>query len=334
MKSLRTLLLSAVLVMGLTPVAQAAESIVRSVDSFDFLVDYSGSMMMTSPAAQAPKIDVAKQVLTKVNDAIPDLGYTASLHTFAPAATLLPNAAWNQSAMDQKLASLRDDLAIFGRLTPMGNGLSALAPEYSGMARPTAVIITSDGLSNRGIDPVAEAAALYQSQPGLCFHIISLAEAGSEGQATLDKIAALNNCTVMANAADLLNSQQAVDQFVADVFYDTVGEEAIILHGVNFAFDSYALDNKAIGILNEVASILKTRSGVNVTLEGWTDSIGSDAYNKGLSQRRADAVKNYLVKQGVPAQTLTATGMGKSFKYDNATEEGRYLNRRVELIFN
>ncbi|MCH5276892.1 MAG: OmpA family protein [Desulfovibrionaceae bacterium] len=334
MKSLRTLLLSAVLVMGLTPVAHAAESIVRSVDSFDFLVDYSGSMMMKSPAVKAPKIDVAKQALTKVNNAIPDLGYMASLHTFAPASTLLPNAAWNQGAMNQSLASLRDNLAVFGRLTPMGNGLSTLAPEYAAMARPTAVIIASDGLSNRGVDPVAEAAAIYQSQPGLCFHIISVAEAGSEGQATLDKIAALNNCTVMVNAVDLLNSQQAVDQFVADVFYDTVEEEAIILHGVNFAFDSYALDSKAIGILDEVASILKTRSGVNVTLEGWTDSIGTDAYNKGLSQRRADAVKKYLVKQGVPAQTITTKGMGKSFKYDNATEEGRYLNRRVELIFN
>ena len=334
MKSLRTLLLSAVLVMGLTPVAHAAESIVRSVDSFDFLVDYSGSMMMKSPTLKAPKIDVAKQVLTKVNNAIPDLGYMASLHTFAPAATLLPGAAWNQSVMDQSLASLRDDLAIFGRLTPMGNGLAARAPHPPALARPTAVIIASDGMSNRGVDPVAEAAAIYQSQPGLCFHIVSLAEAGSEGEATLNKIAALNNCTVMVNAADLLTSQQAVDQFVADVFYDTVVEEAIILHGVNFAFDSYALDSKAMGILNEVASILKSRPGVTVTLEGWTDSIGTDAYNKGLSQRRADAVKNYLIKQGIPAQNLLAVGMGKSFKYDNSTAEGRYLNRRVELIFN
>ena len=73
---------------------------------------------------------------------------------------------------------------------------------------------------------------------------------------------------------------------------------------------------------------------MTVTLEGWTDSIGTDAYNKGLSQRRADAVKNYLIKQGIPAQNLLAVGMGKSFKYDNSTAEGRYLNRRVELIFN
>ena len=59
-----------------------------------------------------------------------------------------------------------------------------------------------------------------------------------------------------------------------------------------------------------------------------------ELYYKVLSQNRANAVKNYLVEQGVPASKLTAVGMGKSFKYDNATEEGRYLNRRVEFIFN
>lgn len=333
MKSLRTMLLSAILVMGLTPVAQAAESIVRTVDSFDFLVDYSGSMMMKSPTLKANKLDVAKQVMSKVNNAIPDLGYMGALHTFAPATTVLPSAAWNKGAMDQAIASLRDDLAVFGRLTPMGNGLATLAGDYAAMARPTAVIMVSDGENNRGIDPVAEAAAIYQNQPGLCFHIISLADT-KEGQEVLNQIAGLNNCTVMANAADLLASQQATDQFVADVFYTTVMEEAIILRGVNFAFDSYALDNKAMGILNEVAAILKAKPGIKVTLEGWTDSIGTDAYNKVLSQRRADAVKDYLVRQGVNPFDLLTAGMGKSFKYDNSNPEGRYLNRRVELIFN
>ena len=90
---------------------------------------------------------------------------------------------------------------------------------------------------------------------------------------------------------------------------------------------------KAQGILDEAAAVLKEKN-VRVTLEGWTDSVGTDAYNKVLSQNRANAVKAYLVEQGVPASKLSAIGMGKSFKYDNATEEGRYLNRRVELLFN
>ena len=217
-------------------------------------------------------------------------------------------------------------------LTPMGAGLPALSGEFSKMARPGAVVIASDGASNTGIDPVAEAAAIYQAQPGLCFHIVSFADT-KEGQAILDQIAGLKDCSVSAKGSDLLADQKALNQFVADVFYGEGVEDALILHGVNFAFNSYALDEKAQGVLDEAAAVLKAKK-VNFTLEGWTDYIGSDAYNKKLSQNRANAVKDYLVKQGVPAASINAVGMGKSFKYDNATEEGRYLNRRVEFIFN
>jgi OOP family OmpA-OmpF porin len=194
------------------------------------------------------------------------------------------------------------------------------------------VVIASDGASNTGIDPVAEAVAIYQAQPGLCFHVVSFADT-EEGQATLDKIAGLKDCSVSVKGSDLLADQKALNQFVADVFYGEGVEDALVLHGVNFAFNSYALDAKAQGVLDEAAAVLKDKK-VNITLEGWTDSIGSDAYNKKLSQNRANAVKAYLVEQGVSAASINAVGMGKSFKFDNATEEGRYLNRRVEFIFN
>lgn len=332
MKVLRILLLAAFVMLGVTNVAQAEEAMVRKVDSFDLLMDYSGSMMMTNQALKEVKISLAKDVLTKVNAAIPDLGYDASLHSFAPTGRVIANGSWNRDAMAKGIASFRNDLEVFGRLTPMGDGLMALGGDYAQMKTPTAVVIASDGASNRGIDPVAEARALYQSNPNLCFHVISLADT-PEGEATLKNIAALKDCSVMVNAADMLADQAVVDQFVRDVFYTTAIEDAIILRGVNFAFDSYALDTNAKNLLSEVAVILKAENSANVLLEGWTDSKGTDAYNAVLSQRRADSVKDYLTKQGVSASSLRAVGMGKSFKYDNATKDGAYLNRRVELIF-
>ena len=328
---IRTSLLTLALVMGLAGASQAAD-LVRKVDSFDLVVDQSGSMMMKMEGSKMTKAAGAKQVLTSVVEALPDLGYQSSTHTVAPAGTVTAFNFFNRALMKDGLASLKTEGQIFGKLTPMGDGFNVLAPEYANMARPTAVVLASDGASNVGVDPVAEVAAIYQANPGLCFHVVSFADT-KEGQTVLDKIAGLKDCSVSVKGADLLADQKALNQFVADVFYTEGVEDALVLHGVNFAFNSYALDAKAQGVLDEAAAVLKGKK-VNVVLEGWTDSIGSDAYNKKLSQNRANAVKNYLVEQGVPAANIEAVGMGKSFKFDNATEEGRYLNRRVEFIFN
>ena len=328
---IRTSLLTLALVMGLAGASQAAD-LVRKVDSFDLVVDQSGSMMMKMEGSKMTKAAGAKQVFTAVVEALPDLGYKASAHTVAPAGTVKAYGDFDRAAMKSGLAALKTEGKIFGQLTPMGDGLNTIAGSYADMARPTAVVLASDGASNVGIDPVAEAVTIYNANPGLCFHIVSFADT-KEGQAVLDKIAGLKDCSVSVKGSDLLADQKALNQFVADVFYTEGVEDALVLHGVNFAFNSYELDAKAKGVLDEAAAALKGKK-VNITLEGWTDSIGSDAYNMKLSQNRASAVKAYLVKQGVPASSINAIGMGKSFKFDNATEEGRYLNRRVEFIFN
>ena len=104
-------------------------------------------------------------------------------------------------------------------------------------------------------------------------------------------------------AIDLLKSDAAVDKFVGDVFCQervAVVEDVVVLRGVNFAFDKYDLTPEAQGILNEAARIIMEHPNMKVQLLGWTDSIGTDAYNLKLSQRRADAVKNYLVAQACP----------------------------------
>lgn len=326
---LRSLLVAAALVLGLGSNAHA-QSYVRTVDSFDFLVDYSGSMMMTEKSTKLPKMELAKSVLTRLNTAIPDLGYKASMHTAAPTANMVSYGNWSPAQMEEAILSLRSDLKIFGRQTPLGDGMAALASDYSGMARPTAIVLVSDGLNNLGYNPVREAELIMETQPGTCFHVISFADT-PEGLATLEAITALSNCSVFADGLGLYNSDAAIAEFAEAVFYDDIVGDALVLRGINFAFDSAELSSQAQGILNEVSALVEA-DPTTLLLQGWTDSTGPEAYNQVLSERRANSVKAYLVKQGIPANTITTEGMGESFKYDNNTADGRFLNRRVEVL--
>jgi outer membrane protein OmpA-like peptidoglycan-associated protein len=109
--------------------------------------------------------------------------------------------------------------------------------------------------------------------------------------------------------------------------------EKIILRGVNFDFDKDGIRPDAAVILDEAARILtSSHPGARVRIEGHADSTGPEAYNQGLSERRANSVRGHLVSQGVEASRLTTVGYGESRPIaDNATREGRALNRRVEL---
>lgn len=105
------------------------------------------------------------------------------------------------------------------------------------------------------------------------------------------------------------------------------------LQGVHFDFDKATLRPESLTVLDEDVAALSKWGDVKVEVAGHTDSKGSDAYNLNLSQRRAEAVRNYLIGKGIAAERLTAKGYGESQPVaDNATDEGRAKNRRVELV--
>ena len=109
-------------------------------------------------------------------------------------------------------------------------------------------------------------------------------------------------------------------------------QERLVLRGVNFATSSAEIDPASAVVLDVAADQLRERPGVSVVVEGHTDSTGSDAYNQALSQRRADSVRQYLVRKGVPAERLSARGFGESNPVaSNDGADGRAMNRRVEL---
>lgn len=108
--------------------------------------------------------------------------------------------------------------------------------------------------------------------------------------------------------------------------------DAIVLRGVTFDTNSERLTTNAKVILNQVADALNARADIRVEIGGHTDSVGSDAYNQKLSERRARSVYAYLVARGIDPSRMQSRGYGETQPVDtNETNEGREVNRRVEL---
>ena len=102
--------------------------------------------------------------------------------------------------------------------------------------------------------------------------------------------------------------------------------------GVTFDFAKYDLKPQFYPALNTIASTLKEYNQTIVEVSGHTDSIGSDAANQVLSERRANAVSSYLIGQGVVRERFEVVGMGERYPVaSNDTDSGRALNRRVEI---
>ncbi|NNL84720.1 MAG: OmpA family protein, partial [Myxococcales bacterium] len=109
-------------------------------------------------------------------------------------------------------------------------------------------------------------------------------------------------------------------------------EGTIVLRGVNFDFDRAEIRPDARIVLDEAASQLSQCKVGAITVAGHTDSTGPEAYNQGLSERRASSVADYLASQGVSRSRLQPVGYGESQPVaSNGTRDGRALNRRVEL---
>jgi OOP family OmpA-OmpF porin len=111
---------------------------------------------------------------------------------------------------------------------------------------------------------------------------------------------------------------QVIDKMTLQVFFD---------------FNKNTLTEADLKELPKAVDFVKKYPGAKIRLDGYTDSVGTDAYNMKLSERRATAVKDYLIKEaGVDSSKITAVGHGEADPVaDNKTPEGRAKNRRVEI---
>jgi OOP family OmpA-OmpF porin len=170
-----------------------------------------------------------------------------------------------------------------------------------------------------------------------------------QGENVIKAVQGLSDCSVVVAGASLM-SDAAMDQFARTVLYDEVQPapvvkpapapkpapvvvvKEVITFNLLFDFDKSNIKDEMIPVLEQAKAILEEDPDVDFVISGHTDSIGTEAYNQGLSERRAASVKDWLVAHGVDAARLTTKGYGETQpKFDNSTAEGRQLNRRVEM---
>lgn len=124
--------------------------------------------------------------------------------------------------------------------------------------------------------------------------------------------------------------KEITKEVVVDTCIKAISNDRFVLFGVNFAFGKSDLLPESYPVLDEAVKLLNNKSDVNVEIQGYTDSIGTEEYNQKLSVDRAKTVKDYLVSKGIAENRLTTIGYGKGDPVaDNGTDEGRAMNRRI-----
>ena len=147
-----------------------------------------------------------------------------------------------------------------------------------------------------------------------------------------------NGCPTTAGDGDhdgVADSSDVCPNTPPGMKVDAVGcavSQTVVLTDVRFKLDSAELTDDAKATLDNVAKALDNQKNLAVEIDGYTDNAGSPKYNETLSQKRAEAVREYLVSKSIDGARLTAKGFGeKKPVVSNDTDAGREMNRRVEF---
>ncbi len=131
-------------------------------------------------------------------------------------------------------------------------------------------------------------------------------------------------------------SEKATGKIAVDILV-VVTERGlkIRISNIEFDFGSSSIRKRGRGILDRVYKILEKYGSYDIVIEGHTDDVGSEEYNLKLSEKRALAVRDYLINKGTKPERLRYVGMGESLPfYPNTNDENRRRNRRVEFLLN
>lgn len=327
--------------------------------------DYHGSIYVAQPTPN--KFSVEKEILSRMNLTIPNLKMTTSIRSFGYGDCLswgftqlnYPPTDYSQSTFDSGINTLK--CASGG--TPISSGLSGTTEDLAGTSGNIAVVILSDG-HNLDSNGIAEVKAMKQRYGDrLCVYSIWVGNHKEKsGQQVLQQLSDVAGCGFSTNAETIASADGMAD-FVKQVFLKQgnpvpvcttldsdsdgindcddkcpntlpgthVNEYGCWIVDIKFDNDSAVIKRQYFHELEDIATAIQQHPNVKIEVQGHTSSTGSAQHNMGLSIRRAEAVKKFLVEKS-NSSNITSRGYGlNNPMYSNATEEGRAKNRRVQL---
>lgn len=309
------------------PVQLNTSGLSKKADNFFVLMDHSSSM--NDEYNDRPKLDLQRDTVSHFNQTVPSLDYRSGLGAFGSgpcldekaSKVLFGVAGHDRTGFENGLNSL----TCASGVTPMGAGITDARANLAGSAGKTALIVIGDAKEVyrfHDTPRAVEAATKLKAEFGdrLCIYPIQVGR-DPEGKVLMDEIARIGGCGFAANADDLA-TPGAMGDYVNKVLLQqaagappakkTAPEKLSLAADALFDFDKAILKPEGKQALDDFAAKLAKIKYDSLIAVGYTDRLGSEGYNKGLSVRRAEAVKAYLTGKGIGASQIFTDGKGKA----------------------
>jgi OOP family OmpA-OmpF porin len=310
------------------------EQLVRVADNAILMLDTSSSMNEEFRDSGKSKIELVSNEFIKRAGYFPEIGHKFGVYTYTSWEEFSPVQLFDREKVSAALQAVPKKGS---GPTPLKNGLVKLEDVLKPLSGRTVVFLFSDGEYTGGSP--SKIAAKLASTYDVCFYVISTAKA--DANITLaEDVASLNACSRMIALETFLNRPE----YTSGALFDVRATEEIVtttetkitglkVDNMNFAFDKFELSDHDKSELDELGQFMKGKPESIAVIAGYTDNVGTEDYNEGLSRRRTEMVSGYMTDAhdiGSDRVVLQWYGSDNPMASNN-TAEGRATNRRVEV---